>query len=424
MKKLLKILLSLFILALLFFGVFLAVNLWPRAVEPPLWTEADLELPQEKDQNGYYFMLQMQEDPNLESLFSSEIDNGMEVPGDLEGYTSLGFFENPTDRTLFWMDAKGLQPVFSAFVEKYRPQIEEYEKFISFPQFVDQTPILLDERRKTNWLFYHDLHKLGKMHILNQILKGNNDQAYAFWLKMFEQDVSLLKSARGLLTHMIALSDVKADLSLLDGIRQFPPSAELQTKIRQALQDFDPSSFDMRRAVIMEYLEHQSSADAIQKGARKETALRPRISFNRAVFQREENDYFRRLDRYRKEPAAITEEALKQFEQESNKLNYAAGGKYGQLFNGKHDPFWWFFNPAGKVLRAIVTVNFIGRIQEFHHTLEDIQKMKSQLLAGALFSTAPETQKSETQSAETQPAESHPTETKKLDPTEIQKDAL
>jgi hypothetical protein len=421
-KKLLKILISLFILALLSLVVFLGVNLWPRKMEAPLWTEADLELPQEKDKNGYYFMLQMQDNPLFEHVFD-EISDGMEVPGDLEPFTPRGFPENPTDRTLFWMEAKGIQPIFFSFMEKHRPQVGEYEKLLGYPQFVDETPVSLQGTEKPQWLFYMDLHKIGSMHIIDLLLKGNADEAYTFWLKMFEQDISLLKSARGLLTHMIAISNIKGDLSLLDGIRQFSPSVDLQGKIQQALLEFDPGPIDLHRALVTEYLLHLSTANTLSegKGLNNFQGSVVNILFNRSIYMRDVNNDFRRwAEIFAMNPKNITPEIVKKDQESIPHLSLPPS----------HPGFiWWLFHPPAKYMRSILTVNIISYLQEFDDAREKIQKQKAQLLSGPLFPSIPETQKTETQkaeslSAETHPAESHPAETKPMDPAEIQREAL
>lgn len=357
----------LLVIPLLFTGIWLGVNLWPRKMEPPLWTKGDLEIPDKKDKNGYYFLIQMMENPYIL----------VEFPDELDLMLALEFRETEADQVQFWAEAKELEPTLLTIIQNMMPVVQEYQKLIDFPQFIDQDPISIDSSKRIPWPTFKNLHNIGTLYIIQQMLEGDKDDAYSFWTKRFQIDQSWLLSARGTISHLLALEFIRQDLILLSFMRSSSPRKN-QDQILQTLQNFDPEKISFRRALIYQYLSGLNAADSLADSMASEgfkiNHILIRILFNRPIFQREMNDQFRRLERLLTDPQGLTDQTVDQFKREIRDLTKGW--------------FWWFTNPEGKSLKQLVSVD-IYRIQDFYSKKEEVQKIWSQLLEQPLFPPVP-----------------------------------
>ncbi|MFO1518999.1 MAG: hypothetical protein U1F57_04960 [bacterium] len=397
MKKVFKLFLCLIGLAFLFLSIWSAVNLWPRKMEPALWTEADLNLPEEKDKNGYHFLMALKDDPEWKEI------NNLDLPESLEPLYILSFPASESEVAHYWDEARKLAAPLSAFVHEKEKALQKYQTLLDFPQFVNQDPIS-DSKPKAPWLFFMESHRAGLLFMADRVVSGDVKTADETWLKMFQQDQSAVRSARNFISYFTALKNLKDDLTELAYLRAFPAPLDLQGKIEQALHDFDPEKIEVRRALISEYVFQLNFSDTISQASLKGKERGYQMIFNRALFMRDTNDFFRRLEALTKDPKAITDLTEKNFEQEIQDLD--------------RGHFWWFYNPLGKLLRKLMTISPVHYIREFYEQKEAVTKLKTQLLAlTPLFPPPPpETAPAESQSAESRPEgaetkhapESHP----------------
>src|SRR5215471_9161626 len=136
MKKILKVFLYLAAFVLLIFGIWLGVNLWPeKKMEAPLWTPAELALPEDPGGNGYRLLVEMRSKP----LPSDE-----NAPGSREVswlLNKVGVYNWPSmsrERVVFfWEEAKFIAPALSSKFAQSQAELQEYKKLIDSPSFVN-----------------------------------------------------------------------------------------------------------------------------------------------------------------------------------------------------------------------------------------------------------------------------------------------
>ncbi len=420
MKKLLKILALIVLLLCLGAGGWVSYHLWPRTVEAPLWTEADLKIPEDPNQNGYYFFFQMKENPNLvqENLRFSEELSFLKLPALIE--------QNPDPKT-FWDEVKAKKPQLESFVQQQTSALGEYEKLLNYPQFIDQDPISI-KGKKAHWLMLIDLQDMGRAKVV-YLMEGNHpEEAYALWLKMFELDQKLAMSARDLVAHQANVINLRKDLMLLSLLKSYPlslpnpeslpllPSTpkldffseispesipesvpesrpqilspEKQTQILQALQSFHPETLSTHRAVVSDYLQFQNVVKDFEKEGISRSNYLIKLGLNRALYQKEINEYFRRIDQFSEHPEMIHDEDIAQIDQEIEGL--------------QKGPFWRLSNPGGKILRSF-NINQLQSIRMFYRYKASIQKLHEELLTQPLFPAPVESKPTETLPTESQP---------------------
>ncbi|HCU24990.1 MAG TPA: hypothetical protein DF383_08235, partial [Deltaproteobacteria bacterium] len=244
MNKFFKILFVLLPLPYLFIGTWIGVNLWPRTIEAPLWTEADLAVPEDKTPNGYDILLSLMDNP----LLTSE---ALEIPEILIPLQIFEVSETPADAELFWTEAKKLETDLNAFIREKMPILEEYQKILKASRFVDKDSLSLGNRIDLIKLL--DFQKIGALYMIDRILQKDMDQAYSIWTRTFLLDQSWLNSARSALSHAVAVGAVRQDLTLLHLMKNFLP-AHTSEQAFQLLQNFDAEKIGYRRALIWEYL--------------------------------------------------------------------------------------------------------------------------------------------------------------------------
>lgn len=381
MKKFLKTFFVLLAFFILFMAIWVGANLWPREVEPPLWTVKDLAISEQEKpgQNGYSPLVQMREE-KYDDLRLIRDAKEKAFDEDLNILWELKFSPTSEDVHLFWSKVKERQSKLSDLLQDNQKAIQIIQEFIEYPQLLDKDDPTTIGSLTAPWLDLLDLHPIATLYVVERASQGDLEKAYDIWLKMFQQDLSHLNSARSLISHMVALSKVDQVLSLLSQLRIYPPSITIQEKIQKSLKGFDAETINFRRSVVVEYLLHLAAADRLT--SRKKTDLWLRITFNRALFMRELNDLFHPLEAFIKDSKAITEQRIQEFQKELNDKTYKG-------------LFWWFINPGGKSLLRLLATN-PRYLAESQFEKDKIKKMREELLAFPQFSPLAEARSVET----------------------------
>ncbi|HEX5036094.1 MAG TPA: hypothetical protein VFX30_02945 [bacterium] len=360
MKKFPKIVLALFVFFVLLAGSWLGVNLWPRPVEPPLWTEADLSVAvtEEKDKNGYYFLVKARQDGD--TLDSWDVED---LPETLLFLYELDAVPSMKDADAFWTEVKRRRPRLAAFLKDRRATVEGYRALLEFPQMIDRDPLRLGEQ-SAPWISLLGLHKVGVLTMADLAAGGDVAEAYRTWIRQYRQDLSHLSAARGMISHLVAMADVKSDLFFSCKLLGLPAPAALKEEMKAAMAEFDPAKVTFRRAMVAEYLHGLAAAESLEAEQKQAgRGLWFRIIFNRAAYRKDTNDYFRRLEALAADPKSLTEDEIGRHRASVEALTRNRG------------PLWWFYNPLGKILRRLVTVDPLAYVKEFADSKEEIRRM-------------------------------------------------
>lgn len=350
-RKKIWLLLFLFLLCpLALAGTWLGINLWPREMEPLLWTEKDLDLPEDKNQNGYYFFLSLRENEKLKKF---------QIKDELYGLLSPELSE----KEFFLLKLHEFKTPLNQFLQEEQDILQIYQQVLDYPQFVNQDS--LDPSGKTMPVItFLDLHKLGLLWIYQNMLENHPEQAVKIWLKMFKLDQASLYSARTLVSHMVSLSNLAKDLKLMAYIQNYLQASERE-EIIHSLTDFDVEKISLRRSLLSEYLYLHNSEYLIKKEAHPNSWFG--FLYNPSLFRRDLNQKFRKLDSLIQNPDQITEEKIKK------------ENEYYQ--NLRKGWFWWLYNPLGKIFQSLTATDLLKYIKEFYDQKAELQKNKSTLLA-------------------------------------------
>jgi hypothetical protein len=259
-------------------------------------------------------------------------------------------------------------------------------------------------------LLLEDLHKVGVLFVIDQALNGKYDEAGAFWLKMFKLDQSCLQSAT--FSETEALFANVDDLELLFFLQNFT-APENQQEILKALQGFEPEKISARRMLIGYYLHDLETADwytsvGLPKGKYLALSVSTKggffrylyskakdvwlhLIFKRDLFLHRINELYRREEELLQKPETITEETVRQFEQDTQDFANA--------------PFWKFSHANEKDLKSSLSDNKVEIMKTFYDMRKALVGVRAELLAKPLFPPPPETQAAETQGSLTQPTE-------------------
>ncbi len=370
MKKLLKIACGLLALLALFLGIVIGINRWPRPVEAPLWTEKDLASPEKEipGENVYPELVKLKDIDNQDQpLISKAVDAANEAaPAEIYANPDLIFASGRGDAEIFWNKAKSLAATLSAFQSSQSKALELVQRIFAYPQLIDLDDPKILGQNKASWVDLLELHRLANLEIAALVVSDRQTEAYDLWLKMFRQDLSHLRSARGLISLSVAITKMSDALDTLARLRSYPPDAATQQKIRASLGQLDPGSINCHRAMINEYLINIGAMDLI--AAKKDTGIWQSLTFNPAPIMKELNARFWRIDAYAANPSTITPEVTKQFIDQVRRESYRG-------------LFYWVYNPTGKTLLKLLALDPFAYIQQVSFNAGKLDAMKSQLLA-------------------------------------------
>lgn len=348
-KKIYLLIFLFFICPLVLAGTWLGINLWPREMEPLLWTEKDLNLPEDKNQNGYYFFLSLKENKKL---------NKFRIKDELYELLSSELSE----KEKFLLKLHEFKTPLNQFLQEEQDILQIYQRILDYPQFVNQDT--LDPTGKTMPIItFLDLHKLGLLWIYQNMLGNHPEQAVKIWLQMFKLDQASLYSARTLISHMVSLSNLTEDLKLMHYMQNYLQPSERE-KILHSLTDFDMEKISLRRSLLSEYLYLHNSEQLIIKEAHPNSWFA--LLYNPSLFRRDLNQKFRALDSLIQNPDQITEEKIKK------------ENEYYQ--NLRKGWFWWLYNPLGKIFQSLTGLPLLEHIKTFYDEKAELQKSKSNLL--------------------------------------------
>lgn len=341
-------------LAIALVGLWLGVNLWPYAQEPELFNEEALAFTEIPAENGWNLLAEAKS-PLLEIPLDETYDKI--VPS---GMLKLLPEEN------FWNDIeKRFREDLLTHASERAPFVQAYERLLIFPQFIDNDATTIDGQRGRVGLLIN-YHKIGQAYILERALQNDWETAYAFWLKMFRQNLAWLDSARSLVSHMGAIVALRDSVNLLERLKQkFLPSN--WEGIQATLHKIDFSKMSLERAMIFEYRWTRNGIDlALVKPEIMMSSLPPwrqkiwNYFYNSALTMCDCNAIFRRYLSLLSDPMAIPEDIDKQIQ--------------GEFPFVARKGLWWFANPVGKGLLATTAFNYGEPIRKFYQEKEGLQK--------------------------------------------------
>lgn len=341
-------------------GTWLAVNLWPRPMEATLWTEADLPLPPEGSDEGYRALIGMKDDPVLRRVGDIlDIEPLYEI-------LEFPFAEDQVQLASFWGDVARVEPELSKVITDHAAVSAANRNLASKP-FVDRDSFRLNAIEKGPWLLLNDMRKFDALEMLYESARGGGDSVYDHWLASFRMDQAWLRSARHIISRSAAVAAVKRDLSVLSLLKAFPPKG-IRSVVLQSVSEFDPDRIDEKRPLIFEYLFCLGAETSVMPQALQEKSRWLRLVYNRSLFRRELNRKFRDWALQIEGRAAPAEEAQEDF---------------------RKNPFWWFFNPAGKALQGLLFIDLTDRLAAFKTEKADMRSLRAKLLAPDFFPAEP-----------------------------------
>jgi len=357
-----KILLSVGLLLglfLLFLAIWITANMWPRPLEPEIWSAADLSLSENPSENAWNLLPKKGEEEPFPPDF-------LEIPENLYDLltNTPGFSE--AELSAFWKRAEQAKPSLASFLQSRQKAVEVYKKLLEAPQFVDNSlPDL--KTPKADLLYLMDLHKIGRLHLMERALQDDWKSVYDLWREIYRMDLSWVRTARSVLSHRASLSSLEEDIRILAclGARHRPEDwASFSNTLAQIPWDL----IHFERALIYEYRTTLNSWDQIIPEKSRDQFYY-KVMFNPAMTRKLINDRFRKYNELLKNPAEISE-GLDQKMNREQRLPYSW--------------FWWFKNPGGKSFGALVFIDLAHEIKEFYGEREALRKMTALLVAGPL----------------------------------------
>lgn len=339
---------------------YITVNLWPRDLEPKLWSKNELAFKENPKTNGWNAL------PKRGDKRKHLLKDAPLIVDDLSKFWNK-------DSDIFWNEVTRASDELSSFINKHQKSLRFCRTFFEYPDFIDSTPVSF-EKGGFGMSYLRDLHTLGYADIINKALNDEWAEAYDFWRNIFRQDLSWLKTARSVLSHVAAVKSLNTDIRLLSHM-WFRYGPDPEWKVIETIEALDLSDVSFRKALIYEYHMQLLAFDTAELATvfgtvgkilkPVKTLLIP-CSFNRALYRRDLNNLFREYEQILSNPDNIADD----FDDEL----------FDDIDESREGLFWWYVNPGGKLLRGIVTVGLAKPIKDFYKEKKEIEKQIHRLL--------------------------------------------
>lgn len=343
---------TLYIFLVLFGAVlvlWIGLNFWPYEEPPDLFDQSELVLPPEaaSPENGWNLLKGRDELP--------------EVHWSMSDSDPTLIFEKTSDPQAYWNYFFEHQEEISKSIDANEPALKFYFNLLDAPYFIDNDPPTFAES-SPSLIDLLDYHKLTWLYLSRLAADGKIEGAYALWLKIFYQDMSWVKSARTLISHMISMASLVGDLEILRSLRSRWPEAPWG-EVEQQLKELNQDSFNFKRAIVFEYIQTWNAFEDIREKASKiREPHRHLINF--ALSKRTHNQIFTQHLNLLKDPLHPPEN----YEEQMKKII------------GRKNLFWWFINPGGKLILDISATYFSDYIYEYHLEKEKVFNLQKDLL--------------------------------------------
>ncbi len=341
--------LALFLLLTL---AWVAWNLWPRVQPPPLFQPSQLNKPYDPAIGLI--------DPLLILRGSaSSTPEEWEVPDVLFPLLKSPFPLNSEGAERYWDEAALLQGRIKSYFHQPRLPLAELIKMLELAEIADLSKPQLGAPAFPVFPVL-DYQRVVSLSIVDQMLDGHIETAYARWKGRYLQDLFWLKTARSLISHLGAIRALEWDLSLLRLMVHLHPPASPAEWI-QWLKAHPPAEMDLKDALVFEYLQGLDSLERVAANPKKSLGMPIALLLNRPWLRENYNRHYREIGKVLNGSPAAVEKGLKGLDQKINGLT--------------DSPLWWISNPAGKILLKSVQVSLVQPVKRFTEFREKVNSL-------------------------------------------------
>lgn len=341
------------------FLLWIGFNLWPRKMEPPLFTQEELSLPQKVQNNSWdNIKKKIQKDD-----FRKALENLIDKPEIDQFFISL---ENADEKDFFKKERPSLQRDLSLFFDANKEVVEAYLQFLDYPIFVDTENFDFKSRQSSQNLFsLIQLSKIGHLYLFQKIQAGHWEEVHQLLLKQMRFLIQWNLTTRSFASSLIALKAFSLQISYLTHLYPYYPQ-EKWKEIVVELKSIPWEKINAQRSLQFEYLSLESFLQELAK-LQSENLINldsgNRLFFSPELTQKSLNQYYRYLLQLDKKPEL--------FKSKKN-LEY-------KVVNTE-SPFWFLVNPTGKMILS-PSQTYLFVLRNFHQQKEALLKRTQKLIA-------------------------------------------
>ncbi len=364
MKKLKWILFAFIILALVSVTTWAGYNLWPRPMEPALWTEADLPPLPDPKQNGWEIL-------RLSGVFETKWD----LPKELVEILNLSAPHPPASSSnKNWLDlSHQRRSEIESLTQQYSKPLDVYLTSLDSPAFAKTESLIsaFEERQEPslNFIDYLNFRKVFRLYLIQLVLQKRWGEFDVLWRKTLQQDLNFAQVSRGLLEQVAALYLLTDHTYFLSQVQK-NQTLPLKEDLKKSLREIPWDNFHFKRALIAEYLFPSKAVESLMSDVSKAgftlDALFTRVTVNPAWLRRELNARFRKYIEFEKKPVTITEKETNP--ENSIEIDY------------EKKPFWWFEQSGSKMVLMQTQINILLMMQDFYNKKSEMQKYTQDIL--------------------------------------------
>ncbi len=347
---------ALFFLLMLLLFAWLTTNMWPRDLETALWTKADLGQADTSEQNAWN-RLPRDDSPEPVSIEGLVPEAAYQlIPPALRPLEK----RNPQQ---YW---SAVQQLFTKLPEQdpaWQKAATYLQSILSAKQFIDNESPSLEEAGVKR-LYLLDLMRFAWTRILQLAIDGQWDQAYQEWSQLWELSREWILSARSLFSNILAIEVVSGNLTVLRLMLAAEPPPDPEALIFQ-IKSLDIKQLSFERALAYEYLSQTSAIETILGQQKVEVGSLPAAFFNQSLILQELNGHFRQYQEYLQHPEKVPNNTDEIHEEEMADLEA---------------PFWWAYNPGGKILYRLLSVNVLGIMRQYYLKKEELEEQRALVL--------------------------------------------
>lgn len=318
-----------------------------RTSAEPLWTEASLPAAPAKPDNGFAVLVDQQDSLGKFEVPSALLGIGSPTAGGSE------------DATWTAMQA----PAVISFLdsEEARDRFAGFERSLAMPRFADDCPLEIETVCPVRLILV--MHRTMEFRAVRVAAQGDWNVALGWGTRLARADADYLMSARGVIAHALGLAALHraVELSAVLASRmeaagrcssRTPEQTASLEALRAGLVALDASKFDLRKAVISEYVIERKQLQKIFAGS---TGIREKVLLD-------PEDTLRRLDARYKAIAAFAAAPLTAPPPPMSPVTLP----WTEVLS----------NPIGKQTLAMLEADVTGVFQNFEHKRIDTAKRR------------------------------------------------
>jgi hypothetical protein len=329
------------------FAVWVGAHHVRQQPPPPLFTEANLPPPPPSAENGWMMVSE-----------SRAVHEAPAFPSEL-----VRLLDRARDEGPLLDQARAKREALAAFVgsREAKDALSVLEKGIAMPRFADGCPLRPGPACLVMPLL--KVHRVAALEALRRGVDGDWPGALSLSARLTRADVDAATSSRMLLSHLIAIADLRLGLdvsaALLEGYIQArgkgaaPLDSATTEAVRgadAALGAMDPGALSARRAVTAEYVKTRALIEEA------ETTYLPALPLWSALL----------LDK-----AATIEGLNDRFSELAVRMATPSASPSGAAAPPEADPepwpegtFWWTYNAAGKQMLSLMSLQWDPQLRK------------------------------------------------------------